>query len=154
MSTDQSQKIEEMLGQLQDLIAKHSNQGTRIWEVPDKSDDSGNGGTTATKKTKNSEGELGASLARLRRLAAEKERSFYSSEAEDIIDDIERLLNAASSMAKTSASKMNGKKRKRNQDQNMDSDASDDDELQRRGIKRIEGFLATSQCLVVNPQST
>lgn len=154
VSTGQSKKIEEMLGQLQDLIAKHSNQGTRIWEVPEKSDDGGNGRTPATQQTKKSEEGLGNSLARLRRLAAEKERSFYSSEAENIIDDIEQLLNAASSMAKTSIRKRNGKKRKRNQDQYTDSDLSDDDELQRRGIKRIQGFLATSQCLVVNPQST
>jgi len=150
VSTGQSRKIEEMLGQLQDVIATTLNQGTRIWEVPETSE---NDRTPAANQKEEFEEDLGASLARLRGLALEKEKSFYSKAAEDIIDDIEQLLNAVSSVTEASTSRRNGKKRKRNKDQDIDSDLSSDEELQHRGIKRIEKLLGTTQCLVVNPQS-
>ena len=82
--------------------------------MPETSGNDGNGDAREENSKEELEEELAASLQRLSSLAAGKERTVFSREAQDIIDDIERLLNAVSSTMETRNREGSGNRRKRN----------------------------------------
>ena len=154
LSEDQSETFKSILGQLQYLSnaeAKPKSEYCEVPEMPTTSAGNRNGGAPDEDSMKDVDEELGASLERLCNLAATKERTFFSTEAQDIIEDVELLLNVVSSTRKTRDRKDRGKKRRWSQDYDSDSYVPNDNEHQYKpGIKRLKGVLATSQCITVN----
>ena len=156
MSTDQSDTLRTIVPQLQDLIATEAYnkfQGNRIHELPERSvSGTEDNHTASTEYTREDpEEELVASLKRLYSLAADIEKTFFAREAQDIIDDVEQLLDAISSIVETRSGTGNGRIRNLNHTYCRDIEAPKEESSEsKRGFKQIKGFLATSQCITVN----
>ena len=105
-------------------------------------------------KANESESDLKASLQRLCRLADEKEKSTFSTEAQGIIDDVDKMLDAVHHEVPTPNHKLNKHKRKRMvAEANIDS--SDSEDLKRKHeIKRVRAVLGASQSIIVNGRAS
>ena len=154
LSEEQSETFELILGQLQYLLttdAEKQPRGSEVHEMPATSAKNWNSRALNEDSMNQAEEELGASLERLCSLAVTKERTVFSKEAQNIIEDVELLLNAVSSTREARDCKDRGKKRRWSPDYGSDSDVLNDEEHQyKRGVKRLKGVLATSQCITVN----
>ncbi len=149
MSEAQCETMKTTIGVLQDLCVtetSHNFQGSKVHQLPQTSSDGED-----QHHSEEPEEELRASLKRLCSLAAGTERTVFSRDAQDIIDDVEELLNVVSSIMEIRNHAGSGNKRKRNGTNCRDQNDPSDEELQyKSGVKRIKGFLATSQCIAVN----
>ena len=156
LSEDQSEKIKSVLEHLQCLInaeAKQKSHDFEVHKMPATSADDSKGRLSDENLMQENDDELRLSLERLCTLATAKERTLFSSEAQDIIEDVELLLNAVSLKGEIYDLEDGGKKRRRSQDCDLDSDVPNSEVPQyKHGIKRIKGVLATSQSIVVNPK--
>lgn len=156
LSEDQSGKLASVLEQLQYLTnaeAKKKSQDSEAHGMPTTSADDKKSRASDENQMQEHDEELKSSLERLCRHAGAKEKTIFSEEAQHIIEDIELLLNAVSSTMETCSYESRGEKRRWCRDYDSDSDAPNDKAPQyKRGIKRIKGVLATSQCILVNPK--
>ncbi len=158
MSEAQAGTLKAAIELRQDLCPTESSrnlQGSKIHEPSKASADGENDRAQDKLPTEETEEELRTSLERLCSLAAGKERTVFSREAQDIMDNIEHLLNVVSSMMEIRNQKGSEKKRKRQETHCRDHDEPGDEDSQcKRGVKRMKGLLATSQCIAVNSNGT
>ena len=91
---------------------------------------------------------LQTALRRLSDLAEEKEKILFSTDAEEIIHDIEQMFFTPTDIdkiTKTLADKK-GKRRRHS----SESDCDDDNPKYQRDLKQLKGLLTASHCVVVN----
>lgn len=158
MSEVQAQKMKAAIGLLQDLCITETSQRLRAPNIYDSHETLGadeENGVPDEHPREEREEELRTSLKRLCSLATGKKRNVFSREAQDIIEDVEQLLYAVTLTTKSGNREGRETKRKRKKTSNRDRDEPSDEETEcKRGIKRLKGFLATSQCIAVNSNGT
>ena len=93
---------------------------------------------------------LSESVKRLWALASTTDTTFYSVDAQNIIDDFIELLSAAS---KNITSHLPNPNRKRKADNDDQDDTEDFDSHNGRNLKRIQGLLTASQSVSLNKKS-
>ena len=166
-----SQSLEEITGRMHDLAGLSTEQSKTLnaiiellkqqspVEAQQQTTESGLNGVTEVTQDAEQETEapdlledegLQDSLNRLCRLANEKERTVFSTDAESIILDIEQLLMPFANSNEGANDYTNQSKRRR---ASYENDVSNDCDMQQHHVvKRIKGHLATSRSLAVNEE--